>query len=169
MANHYGSTYLPTPPVPRGGQRPAFAIVVVALAAVAVCLAAAHSFSATSSRVELAFSSLGLIPFHKVCESLFPAVEKSARHLLYSMNPLSKHPILSLSLFHPIGVDLPHLPLQSQPYPADIDDDRSWGEDDYNALHSYDELGGADNEVRISRSCLLETPPSLSQVPFSTD
>ena len=111
MANHYGSTYLPTPPLPRGGQRPAFAIVVVALAAVAVCLAAAHSFSATSSRVELAFSSLGLIPFHKVREDLFPAVEKSARHLLYPMNPLSKHPILSPSLFHTTGVDLPHLPL----------------------------------------------------------
>jgi hypothetical protein len=109
MANHYGSTSLPHPQLPRGAHRPAVALVVVALAAVAVCLAAAHSFgSATSSRVELAFSSLGLIPFHKVGENLFPSVEKSAPHLLNPANPLSSSSF-SLPLSIPTGVDLPHI------------------------------------------------------------
>jgi hypothetical protein len=129
----YGAIPAPEERVPRvvlarGASMRAIASAVLSVVAVAaLVLLASHSHS---NSTELVTQKLNyLIPFNKVRSAavLFLAgkIYASSRNTFF-LHTVSTPP---------------------QPYPDNIDDDRAWGDDDYNPKHGYNNADGGDLEV----------------------
>jgi hypothetical protein len=143
----YGAIPAPEEPMPRvvlaprGVSKRAIASAALSVVAVgALVLLASHSQH--SGRTELMTQKLNyLIPFNKVRRAicLFSSFGWKTCSLW----------CLSPAFFSDTDCVFSHqfIHTMPQPYPDNIDDDRAWGEGDYNPKHGYNNADGGDLEV----------------------